>query len=221
MTENNLIADTTLHRTARVMSAVFNPLAIPLLAFIVLFAFSYLRIMPMEYKLIMLGVVLSFTVLLPAATIYIFQKISGLTANDLHQRKHRFAPLLLTITSYVLCLVTMRRMNIPWYMTGIILTALLIMVASAVVNLRWKLSEHTAGSGAIVGGLVAFSELFGYNPVWWLCLFILIAGAVGTARIILNHHSLGEVLGGFLAGFLCALLSLHPVTNLLTRLLLF
>ena len=33
-----------------------------------------------------------------------------------------------------------------------------------------------AGVGAIVGGLVSFSALFGYNPVWWLCLFILIAG---------------------------------------------
>ena len=70
-----------------------------------------------------------------------------------------------------------------------------------------------AGAGAIVGGLVAFSALFGYNPVWWLCLTILIAGILGTARIILGHHTLGEVFSGFAVGLGCALIVLHPAAN--------
>ena len=98
-------------------------------------------------------------------------------------------------------------------MSGIILAALIMMVICVVVNLKWKLSEHMAGAGAVVGGLVAFSALFGYNPVWWLCLFILVAGVLGTARIILGHHTLGEVMGGFGVGFICSLMVLHPIAN--------
>ncbi len=221
MEEQHIVADRTLIRTARVISAIFTPFSIPFLAFLILFLFSYLRIMPIQYKLIVLGVVYCFTILMPTLTIFLFRKINGFSPEDLGERKRRFMPFLLTITSYVFCLVIMHRLNIPWYMTGIILAALIMMVICIVVNLKWKLSEHMAGVGAIVGGLVSFSALFGYNPVWWLCLFILIAGVLGTARIILQHHTLGEVLVGFAVGLICSLLVLHPLSNILFRIFLF
>ena len=214
--EQHIVADRSLIRTARVISAIFTPFSIPFLAFLILFLFSYLRIMPIQYKLIVLGVVYCFTILMPTLTIFLFRKINGFSPEDLGERKRRFMPFLLTITSYVFCLVMMHRLNIPWYMTGIILAALIMMVICIVVNLKWKLSEHMAGVGAIVGGLVSFSALFGYNPVWWLCLFILIAGVLGTARIILQHHTLGEVLVGFAVGLICSLLVLHPLSNILS-----
>ncbi len=221
MEEQHIVVDRTLIRTARVISAIFTPFSIPFLAFLILFLFSYLRIMPIQYKLIVLGVVYCFTILMPTLTIFLFRKINGFSPEDLGERKRRFMPFLLTITSYVFCLVMMHRLNIPWYMTGIILAALIMMVICIVVNLKWKLSEHMAGVGAIVGGLVSFSALFGYNPVWWLCLFILIAGVLGTARIILQHHTLGEVLVGFAVGLICSLLVLHPLSNILFRIFLF
>lgn len=219
--EQHIVADRSLIRTARVISAIFTPFSIPFLAFLILFLFSYLRIMPIQYKLIVLGVVYCFTILMPTLTIFLFRKINGFSPEDLGERKRRFMPFLLTITSYVFCLVMMHRLNIPWYMTGLILAALIMMVICIVVNLKWKLSEHMAGVGAIVGGLVSFSALFGYNPVWWLCLFILIAGVLGTARIILQHHTLGEVLVGFAVGLICSLLVLHPLSNILFRVFLF
>ena len=219
--EQHIVADRSLIRTARVISAIFTPFSIPFLAFLILFLFSYLRIMPIQYKLIVLGVVYCFTILMPTLTIFLFRKINGFSPEDLGERKRRFMPFLLTITSYAFCLVMMHRLNIPWYMTGIILAALIMMVICIVVNLKWKLSEHMAGVGAIVGGLVSFSALFGYNPVWWLCLFILIAGVLGTARIILQHHTLGEVLVGFAVGLICSLLVLHPLSNILFRIFLF
>lgn len=208
-------------RTARIVSVMFTPFAVPFAAFVVLFLFSYLRIMPLAYKLIVLGVVYCFTILMPTFTIFLFRKINGFSPDDLTDRNKRFVPFILTITSYLFCLLMMRRLNIPWYMTGIILSALVCMMVCIVLNLRWKLSEHMTGAGAIVGGVVAFGELFGYNPVGWLCLFILTAGVLGTARIVLGHHSLGEVAGGFAVGLASALLVLHPASNLLFRVFLF
>ncbi|MCI1647951.1 MAG: hypothetical protein LKI39_16270 [Bacteroides sp.] len=221
MQEQHIIADKTLIRTAQIISALFTPFSIPFLAFLILFLFSYLHIMPLQYKLIVLGVVYCFTILMPTLTIFIFRKINGFSPQDLAERKRRFVPFLLTIASYIFCLIMMHRLNIPWYMTGIILAALLMLVICVVVNLKWKLSEHMAGMGAIVGGLVSFSALFGYNPVGWLCLFIFIAGVLGTARIILQHHTLGEVLVGFAVGLACSLLVLHPLSNILFRIFLF
>ena len=95
--------------------------------------------------------------------------------------------------------------------------SLLVAVVCFLVNLRWKLSEHMAGMGAVIGGLAAFSELFNYNPVWWLCFFILVSGMLGSARIILKHHTLGEVLGGFFTGLVCSILVLDPFYGVMLR----
>lgn len=216
-----MIADKTMLRVAKGTSALFTPFSIPFLSFLVLFLFSYLRIMPMAYKLIVLGIVYCFTILTPVVTIFLFRKINGFDIQELTERKKRYVPILLTIISYVFCLLMMRKLNIPWYMTGIILTALIVSVICMIVNLKWKLSEHMAGMGGVIGGLVSFSALFGYNPVAWLCVFILIAGVLGSARILLGHHTLGEVLGGFTVGLLVSVLVLHPMSNLLYRIFLF
>lgn len=219
--KRKLTTEKSLRQGARVVSALFTPFTIPFLAFLILFLFSYLSMMPMGYKLVVMGVVCCFTILLPTLTIFLFRRINGLTREEMGQRKQRFTPFLLTIISYIFCLMLMHRMNMPWYMSGIILAALVMMVICVLFNLKWKLSEHMAGAGAVVGGVVAFSVLFGYNPVGWLCVFILVAGTLGSARIVLGHHTVGEVLGGFLVGFVCSLLVLHPVSNMLFRIFLF
>ena len=217
----HIIADKTMLRVARITSIVFTPFSIPFLAFLVLFLFSYLRIMPILYKGIVLGIVYCFTILTPTITIFLFRKINGFARQELSERKKRYVPILLTIISYVFCLLMMRKLNIPWYMTGIIFVSLVISIICILVNLKWKLSEHMAGMGGIIGGLVSFSALFSYNPVVWLCLFILIAGILGSARIVLGHHTLGEVLSGFVVGLVCSFLILHPAYNLIFRVFLF
>ena len=219
--KEHIIADKTMLRVARVTSIVFSPFSIPFLAFLVLFLFSYLRIMPILYKGIVLGIVYCFTILTPTITIFLFRKINGFARQELSERKKRYVPILLTIISYVFCLLMMRKLNIPWYMTGIIFVSLVISIICILVNLKWKLSEHMAGMGGIIGGLVSFSALFSYNPVVWLCLFILIAGILGSARIVLGHHTLGEVLSGFVVGLVCSFLILHPAYNLIFRVFLF
>ena len=219
--KEHIIADKTMLRVARITSIVFTPFSIPFLAFLVLFLFSYLRIMPILYKGIVLGIVYCFTILTPTITIFLFRKINGFARQELSERKKRYVPILLTIISYVFCLLMMRKLNIPWYMTGIIFVSLVISIICILVNLKWKLSGHMAGMGGIIGGLVSFSALFSYNPVVWLCLFILIAGILGSARIVLGHHTLGEVLSGFVVGLVCSFLILHPAYNLIFRVFLF
>lgn len=197
--------DKRLITAATLISRIFNPFAIPFIGFLVLFLFSYLRIMPFQYKLIVLGVVYCFTILMPMVTIFIFQKINGWGIKELGDREKRFVPYFLTILAYVFCLLMMYRLNLPRYMSGIILATLIAMVICILINLKWKISEHMTGMGGVVGGLVSFSFLFNYNPVWWLCLFILIAGALGSSRIIVKQHSLGQVIAGFIVGLSCAI----------------
>ena len=62
---------------SRIISGIFTPFMVPFLAFFLLFFFTYLRIMPLQYKLVVLGIVYCFTILMPMLAIYLFQKING------------------------------------------------------------------------------------------------------------------------------------------------
>ena len=214
MTEKRYKEEKAFIKAAHIISVIFSPIYIPFIAFLALFLFSYLSILPLAYKAIVLGTVYGFTILMPVLLTFLLRKINLRLAGNEYQ-KQRYLPLLLTFVSYILCLVIMFRLHLPWYMNNIIVVVLLILLVCVIANLKWPLSEHMAGMGALIGGLVAFSELFNYNPTGWLCLCILVAGLLGTARIILQRHTLGEVLIGFAVGLLCALLLLHPGSRLL------
>lgn len=203
--ENNEITKTAgwLERGSRLMSALFTPFLVPFIAFCLLFFCTYLRILPMQYKLIVLGLVYSFTIFMPMLAIYLFHRINGKTIRELRQRQKRFVPYALTIISYVACLLTMYKLHLPRYLSGIIVAALFCMILCTLINFRWKISTHVASCGMMVGGLLSYSFLFNFNPVWWLSFFILLSGTLGTARIIVRQHTLLEVLAGFVVGLFC------------------
>ena len=192
-----------LYITSYIVSAIFTPFMVPFVAFLMIFIFTYLSIMPLSYKLSILTLVYFFKKLIPMLGIYIFQKINGWGIKELVHREKRFIPYGLTILSYVGGLITMYRIHTPRYMSGIILAVLICMVLCTIVNLRLKISTHAASSGLMVGGLLSYSFLFQFNPVWWLAGFNMLAGMLCTARIIVRQHTLTEVFGGFVLGLFC------------------
>ena len=198
----------TLFMTARVVSTIFTPFMVPFIAFFLLFFFTYLRIMPLQYKLTVLALVYCFTILLPMLGIYLFQKINGWGIHGLSNRKQRFVPYGLTLLSYLGCYLTMYRIHLPRYMCGIILATMICMIICSLINFRLKISTHMASSGMMVGGLLSYSFIFQFNPVGWLCFFILLSGMLGSARIILRQHTLNEVGGGFLVGLFCGVIGI-------------
>ena len=54
---------------ARILSALCFPFYMPTWAFLWLLFFSYLRLLPLGYKLLILGIVVTFTVLIPVISI--------------------------------------------------------------------------------------------------------------------------------------------------------
>ena len=56
---------------ARVMSAIFTPFYLPIVGLVALFVFSYLGLLPWAYKLLVLGMVYLFTILVPTLLIHL------------------------------------------------------------------------------------------------------------------------------------------------------
>ncbi len=193
---------------ARVLSAVFNPFYLPTVGLIVLFTLSYLSLLPISYKLLVLGLVYIFTILLPTLLISLYRHHQRWTLIELGQRERRMVPYVISILSYFMCVYIMDSMHIPHFMSSILIAALIIQILCSIVNVWWKISTHTAAIGGMAGAIAAFSMIFGYNPIFWLCVVFLVAGVLGTCRMILRQHSLSQVVAGFVLGCIVGLLIL-------------
>lgn len=193
---------------ARIISMVFTPFYLPILGLIALFLFSYLSIFPLFYKLEVLIMAYLFTILLPTVMIHLYRRYQGWNLIELGHRERRMVPYMISIISYFTCIYVMERLHMPHFMSAIIIAALLVQIVCALINVWWKISTHTAAIGGVAGALFAFAEYLNFNPVWWLCLVILVAGVLGTSRMILRQHSLSQVVTGFGVGFVCAAIAI-------------
>ena len=194
--------------TARVLSMVFTPFYLPLLGLMALFLFSYLGLMPWGYKFQVLSLVYLFTILLPTLLIHLYRRYQGWSLIELGHKERRMVPYVISILCYFFCIYIMDMMHIPHFMGTILWAALCIQIVCALINVWWKISTHTAAIGGVAGALFVFGELFGFNPVWWLCLVLILAGLLGTSRMILRQHTLLQVVAGFFVGVVCSVLGL-------------
>ena len=200
MKEKNIIF------TARIMSMIFTPFYLPIVGLIALFIFSYMSLLPMTYKLVMLAMVYLLTVVAPSLLIHLYRLCQGWTSHELGRKERRLVPYIISIVCYFACFFWMEYRNTPRVISIIVVVALTIQMVCALINVWWKISTHTAAIGGVAGGLVSYSIAFSFNPLWWLCFVLILAGAVGTARMILRQHSLSQVVTGFLIGAACAIL---------------
>jgi membrane-associated phospholipid phosphatase len=195
----------TIILAARVVSLVFTPFYLPILGLIALFTLSYLRQMPWPYKLQVLIMVYLFTVLLPTVLIHLYRRYQGWTLIQLGNKERRMVPYVISILCYFACAYWMDYLHIPHFMSNIVTAALFIQIVCALINVWWKISAHMAAIGGVAGALFVFAEFFGFNPVWWHCLVFVVAGILGTSRMILRQHTLLQVVAGFLVGIVCAI----------------
>ncbi|MBQ1854665.1 MAG: hypothetical protein II136_06730 [Prevotella sp.] len=198
MKEKNIIL------ISRVVSMMFTPFYLPLVGLAALFFFSYLNTFPLYYILMVMGIVWLFTVLLPTRLIHLYRRYHGWTPIQLGVRERRMVPYVISILCYFTCFYIMSLSRTPHTITSILIAALAVQMLCAMTNVWWKVSTHSAAIGGVAGGLLSFSLIFNFNPVWWLCLVILLGGMVGTSRMILRQHTLPQVVVGFFVGLLCS-----------------
>lgn len=194
----------TIIYAARFVSMLFTPFYLPLFGLITLFTLSSLALLPIFYRLQVVILVYLFTILLPTWLIHFYRRHQGWTLIELGHRERRMVPYVISIVCYLSCVWILTSMNVFHFVSSILMAALLVQIVCAIINVWWKVSTHSAAIGGVAGALFSFSEIFGFNPVWWLCVVLIVAGLLGSARMILRQHSLAQVVAGFAVGFVCA-----------------
>jgi len=123
---------------------------------------------------------------------------------DLKMEKNtdRILPVMFSSIFYYLGYLILQRLPVFPIYQFFLIASILIQIVLVIVSLKWKISAHSAAIGGLVGGFFGLSFRLQENPVFILSLLVLIAGTVGTARLVLGKHTNSQVYAGFLLGFL-------------------
>lgn len=194
-----------MEKIAHIFSRLFSPLLVSSYGTFLAMWFSLLVYLPLSIRWMAVLATFIITGVFPMLVIgllFYMRRISDLGVNE---RNDRLIPYIVAVLCYAGCAVYFFRTNAPVWFALFFAGAGLAILVSTVVNLWWKISGHGAAMGGIVAVLFRIVAEGGYvadlTPV--ISIVILLAGIVGTSRILLGRHTLMQVLTGFANGFVC------------------
>ena len=193
------------------MSTALSPLLMPTYgAFMVLWV-SILCLLPYGRRVAVLLVCMGITCILPLIFLSVLRHFK--LVKDLHVevREQRLIPYLFTALCYSVAAYYLYYCHSPqWFIMFMVGSAITVLLM-ALINLKWKISAHMAGIGGVVALIyqIHVQGLAAFDLFWLLCVSILVAGALGSARLVLKRHDTWQVLAGVVVGFLCVSLTMR------------
>jgi hypothetical protein len=190
--------------TARVVSDLLNPLLIPTCVFLLLGRIGHA---PAGDLLLAASLSALFYGCVPLAiTVYYYLngKVASLDVPDQKSRNRLFVLSILSSTTGSLLLMERFYLTQPLFAATAFVFGVNV-VMGYLINLRWKISIHTAAvaaAGTLFLSLSLWEEQLPGTRLWILSLlFLLILLPLVTwARYHLRIHSVSELVGGSLAG---------------------
>ncbi|MDE7153319.1 MAG: phosphatase PAP2 family protein [Muribaculaceae bacterium] len=195
---------------AWLISTVMSPLLVPTYAIIIALWESILAIVPLSTKIHVLLTVFLITSVLPAAFIFLLLRLKKVSDMSLSNKRERLLPFIVGLLCYIGLTYALYLYHSPGWLIMFSVGGAAALIASMLINLRWKISAH----GAAMGGLVAFiymlifKQLTFHNLTTLLYIAIVLTGLVGMSRVMRERHTPMQVLAGILNGALCVALAM-------------
>ena len=177
-----------------------------------------------EGKLLMLRVFIT-SFILPAFAIFLMYRLKLISSLTMSDKQQRIGPFIATGVFYLWVFISVfKDSNMP---TAFLIAALgttIGLFACFLINLFFKISLHATGAGGFVGMVLITMWLYSYGAfaIWLpflgvcfvsinavLLVSIVLAGAVGTARLVLGAHTSKELYAGFLLGLVSQYIALQ------------
>ena len=190
-------------RIHQLISLVFQPLLIPTFAMLLLMNMDVFKLLPMRWRLIAIVGTFIFTGLLPALPIWLMMKRGEVNDLFISKREERTMPYLFSFMAYVFWALFMwRTLQFPMFIVAMGMGSAVSIFIIVIINLKWKISAHAAGMGGLCGSVFGVCYRTAINPVGFIALILLISGLVAFSRLELKAHTPGQVLAGFVVGFI-------------------
>lgn len=190
-----------LYYASKVLSYLLHPFAVPVYGILILFysgiMFSYAEL-PAQNRIF--WVVLLNITAIPAAAVFLMRFFGVIRDLSLSTRHDRMLPLFIVAICYGMAAWVIRDVSGVYILRRFMVAGMGCTIFAFAINMFWQVSLHMTAMGGITGAL-AVLLVAGYVellPVF--CIVLLLAGALGSARLYLGKHTLTQVAVGFFGG---------------------
>lgn len=201
---------------SKFISWVFLPLLAPVYALcIAMFVPSFtadffqdnsLYILDFQAKKVLIYLFGFFSFLAPSLTVLFLQTRGMVSSVMMEKRSERIIPSLMVIL-YGISLLAILYLKVPLtfpgskFLFGLALGSLIAVTCCVILTFKWKVSLHATGMGILSGFLYMYYSQMVHFPMWILVFAFITSGIVMAVRMVLNLHSLAQLLVGFVIGF--------------------
>ena len=199
-----------MRQLAGFISYLFHPLLMPSYIFLwLLYTGNYFSFfLPPTVKILLLAITFVFTCLLPVFNLFLLKRFKIISDYYVYEGSKRFFPYVITALFYFGMTYLLWDFKIPVIFKSVIFSAGFAILLSALLNLKWKISAHMVGVGGLLAVVLMASYVLGQNYVWWISFIVLLSGAIGSSRLLLEAHTASQVYAGFFLGLFSCVLSL-------------
>jgi membrane-associated phospholipid phosphatase len=193
-----------MNKFAHLVSWVFQPVLMPLfgaLIFLNLPFYSF-RLLPEPIFWYVIICNTLFTILLPVLIIFLLYRYAMIKSIGLEHREDRIYPIIFAIAFHMANFYFITRAQLPGPYLFFLMAGVFSLFLSLLVTYYWKISLHMIGVGGLCGGFLALAIIWPVDLRFLIAFLFVIAGVVGTARLILNAHNPTQVVVGFFTGLI-------------------
>jgi len=206
-----------LNQVAKLVSFVFHPLFIVGYVLVVLLSMNpYMFIVddPTARGLILINVFM-LTVFFPMFSIFLMKMLDFIKSYEMEDKTERIGPLIATGVFYLWMFVNFKdNTTIPVSFSAFVLGSTIGLFMALLLNSFTKISLHTIAAGGMVTGLLFIKYLYSYetffvdlpfgsfqvSTTFVVIVAMIIAGLVGSSRLLLKAHDEFDVYGGYMVG---------------------
>lgn len=200
------------HRMKKIayfFSVLFHPLLLPTYAFaIIVFTNPYMfGNYPVDMKWMIVLRVFINTFIFPGICILLLKQLGYVKSLNMEDKQERIIPYICCMTFYFWTFMVYRKSEEPIILNTTLLGSCVTLAGVFVINIFRKISIHTAGMGCLIGLMLGNTLFSTYNMIGVFLLTCLIAGLVGTSRLLLNAHENKEIYLGYFVGFIAQMMA--------------
>jgi membrane-associated phospholipid phosphatase len=193
---------------ARFFSAIFSPLLMATYSVALAMNLSFLCFVQVSTKFTVVFATFLATTIIPIIGIFVMSRLKIVKDPQLHEREDRTWPYILETICFLGTAVYFFYIKAPSWLSLFLVGGAVALIVLTIVNRWWKMSGHATGMGGLCA--MIFYLMLSGNSVdslqWEFMLAVLLAGIVGTSRIILGRHTFTQVAAGYVNGVLWVLL---------------
>lgn len=190
---------------SKIISFLFHPLVVGVMMawYLIYMTPGYYQYLEPKIRSLSLATVFVNNFIFPVVVVLLLKGLGFIDSIYLRTQKDRIVPYMASIIFFFWTwYVFYNRYSAPQILRDSLQGIFYASIVASAANIYFKISMHAIGVGGLVGMMVValFSgHLIGLVP---LALAVLISGMVMTARMVTGDHQQGDMLAGFLVGFL-------------------